>query len=181
MDIWDWLDPWWAWGAAFTDLFDWEAVGALGTVGALVGALYLADSANRDRRRRDAAIILAASHPLKTAANVIAHCLTRMDEQTPREVLFQTLLEARGLHAQAENLGAFSILDLPSTKAVDPVVAGRACIDGVMRDVETALEQKGWALATLPEALAGARNRLLEYAAALQDEALRIERRGGPF
>ena len=39
MDIWDWLDPWWAWWVAFTDLFDWEAIAAVATSLAVIAAL----------------------------------------------------------------------------------------------------------------------------------------------
>lgn len=39
MDIWNWLDPWWAWWVGFTDLFDWAAIAAVATSLAVMVAL----------------------------------------------------------------------------------------------------------------------------------------------
>lgn len=47
MDIWDWLDPWWAWWVGFTDLFDWDAIAAIATAVAVWVALDQAGRAAR--------------------------------------------------------------------------------------------------------------------------------------
>lgn len=68
----DWLMPWWNWWAACTALFQWEAIGAIGTVGALVAAILLADAGNRAQQRRQAAILIGLSHAFGTASQLRA-------------------------------------------------------------------------------------------------------------
>ena len=52
MDIWDWLEPWWAWWSGFTSLFDWSAIGAMGTMAAVMIALDQAGRASRVEARQ---------------------------------------------------------------------------------------------------------------------------------
>lgn len=181
MEIWDWLRPWWNWWAGATDLFDWEAVGAMGTLGTLAAALYLADAANRDRRRRDAAIILAVAHPVETAAGILRSGQTNVASGLPSEIVYGVVMQTEGLRVQHQALDSFNLSDLPSVEAIDRLAAAKAAVQMIEKDIISSLEMKGLALATLPHQIDDAIARLDGYNADLRAIANRIRRRGGPF
>lgn len=57
MDIWDWLDPWWAWWAGFTGLFDWTAIAAVFTAAAVGVALHSVGRTAAAERRKALALV----------------------------------------------------------------------------------------------------------------------------
>lgn len=160
MDIWDWLDPWWAWWAEATDLLDWDAVGAIGTIGGFIAAVWVAMIAIHDRRRRDAAVLLAARHPMLTSADLLQHCLDNIDRGIDPQLVFQTLLNAETLAQRSAEFESFPLMALPSARAVDPFVAAKSCVAGIPIIVRLSLDKGGDALSNLPDTFREFRDQL---------------------
>lgn len=58
--------PLWASLANLTSWFNWQALSAFFSFGALLWAIHLADRGQRDRRRREASILKALLYPIAT-------------------------------------------------------------------------------------------------------------------
>lgn len=177
----DWLMPWWNWWAGVTSLVHWGALGALGTVATFAGALYLADAANRDRRRRDAAILLAVAHAFGTAAKILWHGREQIDAGYPTEVAVDAMLKAGGIKAQSDALQAVTVTTLPSARVIDALGGGKGVLLLIDDDMRDSLKKGGYALRTLPEEITKAADSLAAYADQMDAEAHRILRLGGPF
>lgn len=70
----DWLTPWWNWWAGLTDLFDWDAIAALGTTGAVMVALDQAGRSARVEAQHGAGVLnrlIAALEPLVDTSGVL--------------------------------------------------------------------------------------------------------------
>lgn len=94
MEVWDWLVPWWNWWAGFTDLFDWTAMAALGTVGAVAVALNQAGRAARVEARHGAGLldhVRSLIQPIVDATGIL-HC-SDISADAANEVLRQGLIE----------------------------------------------------------------------------------------
>ena len=74
MEIWDWLTPWWNWWAGLTDLFDWEAIAALGTAIAVFIALDQAGRSARVEAQHGAGVLnrlISALEPIVYTSGIL--------------------------------------------------------------------------------------------------------------
>lgn len=71
--MWDWLVPWWNWGAELTRLFDWEAISAVATAVAVIVALDQATRSQRAAQRRSVALLTSLIGFFEPIYEMLAH------------------------------------------------------------------------------------------------------------
>ena len=170
----NWLTPWWNWWASFTGLFQWEAIDAIGTVGALIAAISLADAGNRAQRRRQAAILVGLSHAFGTASQLLASSFQMIKAGMLARVAIESIVATSGIQTQLMIVNSVNLIDFPSVKVLAGYNGGRAILTTILDDMQRAVGEEGVRLATIPAERDAAPSKLSVLADLLDCEARRI-------
>lgn len=143
MDIWDWLDPWWAWWAGFTDLFDWEAIAAMATLLAVGVALEQSSRSARVEAQHGMGVFTMLIGLLEPLPELLAFdAQRRIDPGDAQMVLSERLLERaeEGLaRLQVQDTSTLGISDYLGAipLALEEVRRGLpAVVDGISKGSE---------------------------------------------
>lgn len=134
---------WWTPLANLTGWFDWDAIGAVSTAGALYLTIRLATEARRERRHREAVLLAAAAHILKPALLSIGSALKASEtadqwNSVGRPYIFNRLREDR----IDERLIEIRPFDLPTISTADSYQSALVALANV-RD-EEAVPGSNW-------------------------------------
>lgn len=116
---------------------DWDAVAAVTGAGVLIWAIWEHGQANRLRRERDAALLRALVVVTRGAEKILRRRRAEATDQgMPASHVANALLSTRGLEISMRALEGVSLLDLPTSKSVDALLAARAGVENAMASAE---------------------------------------------
>lgn len=134
-----WLVPAWNYGAAWTSLFDWNALAALATVSAVGAALWIS---GREERRASQSAAAADIRLLKALLIVLVNGYdatrkTALNLRLPEYRLTGPGLAKAALHVSGTEevtrcLETFSPESMPSTTSVDLLMSARVSWQGIL-------------------------------------------------
>lgn len=111
---------WWVSLANLLQWLNWDAIGAVGSAGALLVAIKLADQSNRDSRRREAAMLTAVLYPIATWHFSYPLVLAEIEagKITPSAGIAK-LTQGDVRERMIEIAETFRVYELPSTLTID--------------------------------------------------------------
>lgn len=143
------LVPAWNYGAAWTSLFDWNALAALATVSAVGVALWIS---GREERRASQRAAAADIRLLKALLIVLVNGYdatrkTALDLRLPQyrlkgPSLARAALQTSGTEEVTRCLETFSPRSMPSTTSVDLLMSARVSWQGILDMLKHVSSQK---------------------------------------
>ena len=128
----NWYDhppEWTAPIAGLSSWFIWPALSAIFSAAALASTIFLATQSNRDKRRREAAVIKAIIYPIATAANTLGDDIALVENDIKHARKWLESDARRDSYSDLlGHLNDIKITDIPSTLAIDYWSTGRDII-----------------------------------------------------
>jgi len=161
MEVPHWLSAWWNWWAEATLLFNWDALGAIFSFGALCWAIWLATQTSRDRRAHDVTALLSAAHIADYAITPIEMWVEGVTAGGDAHRLSRVVMESWKRTDLLERFRAFDRSKLPTMASYDLYAQCSAILDQlhVMMDVAASHPQKNPSVEKVTDALTEFRDR----------------------
>jgi len=137
----DWLVPWWNWWAAFTCLFNWNAIAAVATAIAAAIALFVSTATRRnqlaDERKRASqklkALFIVSANGYVMVLNGLAD---DMKKDIALEITADGLLDGVHLEELRKSLSSFSPEIFENIASVDLLMSCRVLVEHTINDLK---------------------------------------------
>jgi len=136
----DWLVPWWNWWAAFTCLFNWNAIAAVATAIAAAIALFVSTATRRNQladERKRAAQRLMALFIISANGYVLVRDGWAEDKKkgVAPEIAADRLLDGVHMEELRKSFSSFSPDIFETTASVDLLMSCRALVEHTINDL----------------------------------------------
>lgn len=123
----------WNAAAEITQWFDWEALGAIGSVGALLAVVWQLGQQRRENLELQVARLRYVAIILHGAKGLIDMCEKNLEDQVQLVDLGKAMQDAGGFHQLINEYGALTGANMPTGEAVGAFMSGRLSLNSAQR------------------------------------------------